>query len=328
MRVLSGDIGGTKTRVAELELGAHGVVTLREVTYDSSSYGSLEHIVKEFLGTQREPTDLAGFGVAGPVRQQRCETTNLPWVVDARAMERDLGLPRVTLTNDLEATAWGISALQPADLSILHPGDPDPKGNLSVVAAGTGLGEAGICRAQAEPRPFGSEGGHADFAPSNELEFALYQYLAQRHGHVSWERLVSGPGIGDIFSFLCHFKGIDIPQWVEPDLLAGDAGGAISKAADAGQCETCEKTMELFVRLYGREAGNHALKIMATGGVYLGGGIAPKILPRLQEPAFLEAFFSKGRMEPLMRNMPVQVILNDKAALYGAALAAAHSSDG
>jgi len=330
MRILSGDIGGTKTRIALADVVSGKIEIRREESYPSADYRSLESITAEFLGST--PDTLlpqgAGFGVAGPVRNNRCETTNLPWLIDGRAMERALNVPAVHLLNDLEATARGIGALSGSDLYELHPGNPDPAGNISVIAAGTGLGEAGMCRHGEGVRPFASEGGHTDFAPTDELEFGLQQFLSRQYGHVSWERVVSGIGIADIYRFLCHHLGADTPPWLREQLERGDAGAAISEAAQSSRCEICERTMDLFVQLYGREAGNHALKVMATGGVYLGGGIAPKILRRLRKPEFLAAFFAKGRMEPLMRNMPVRVILNDRAALYGSTLSAAAACSG
>ncbi len=325
MLVLSGDIGGTKTRIALIDMNGGHLEIRREETYLSVDYHSLESIVGEFLGWVDTQPQSTGFGVAGPVRSNRSETTNLPWVIDARAMAHELNLPNVHVINDLEATARGISVLSEPDLQELQPGNPDSSGNISIIAAGTGLGEAGMCRDSDGERPFASEGGHTDFAPSNEVEFALFQFLARQYGHVSWERVVSGMGIADIYRFLCYHKGASPPPWLRKELHSGDAAAAISRAADSGRCANCDKAMELFVNLYGREAGNHALKVMATGGVYLGGGIAPKILRHLQKPEFLTAFCSKGRMEALMRSMPVRVILNDRAALYGAALAAAQA---
>jgi glucokinase len=325
MQVLCGDIGGTKTRIALIDVSPSGIEVQREENFRSADYGSLQTIVHEFLAgiPAVETPKCGGFGIAGPVRNGRCETTNLPWLVDSRELEKSLELPEVHLTNDLEATAWGISALQASDFYELYSGDPDPSGNMSIIAAGTGLGEAGMCRVGDSLKPFSSEGGHSDFAPESELEFALLQFLSQRYGHVSWERVVSGMGIADIYRFLCDLEQLDPPLWLQETLSQGDAAAAISQAAENGRCSLCAKTMDLFVHLYGREAGNHALKLLATGGVYLGGGIAPKILTRLRQSAFLDAFFAKGRMEPLMRSMPVRVILNDRAALYGAALAAA-----
>jgi len=325
MQILSGDIGGTKTRIALIDVIAGNTDIQRQQTYPSADYGSLEEIVEAFLIDMEFTPQGAGFGVAGPVRERRSETTNLPWTIDAGDIEHSLGLPLVHVINDLEATARGIAALSKADMYELHPGAPDSAGNISVIAAGTGLGEAGMCRHGGTTRPFASEGGHTDFAPTTDLEFELHRFLSQKYGHVSWERVASGMGIEEIYHFLCDYRGTATPPWLRDEMEAGDTGAAISRAADAGRCPTCEETMKLFVQLYGREAGNHALKVMATGGVYLGGGIAPKILRRLQGPEFLSAFFAKGRMEPLMRSMPVRVILDDRAALYGAALSVAEA---
>jgi len=324
MLILSGDIGGTKTRIALIETAAGRVHIHGESTFISADFTELRDIIAYFMTAVATRPEAVGLGIAGPVHRQRSETTNLPWIIDALALEQALGLPQVHLLNDLEATAWGIRALDRADIFELNPGRPDPEGNLSVIAAGTGLGEAGICRHAGDLHPFASEGGHADFAPANELEFALLQFLAGRYGHVSWERVVSGMGIPDILEFLCQHRGSESPAILRQGLSNGGDRAALIAAADARECPLCAQAMDLFVHLYAREAGNHALKVMATGGVYLAGGIAPKILPRLREPGFLASFFDKGRMEPLMRAMPVRVILNDRAALYGAALATAY----
>jgi len=322
MQILAGDIGGTKTRIALIDASVGVIEIRREASYPSADYRSLESILVKFLEGQVPLLFGAGFGVAGPVRNNRCETTNLPWIIDAHTMAQELNLPNVRIINDLEATARGIAALSPADIHELHPGEPDPAGNISIIAAGTGLGEAGMCRHGDDMQPFASEGGHTDFAPVNELQYELHRHLSKEYGHVSWERVVSGPGIVNLYRFLCRHRGVKAPTWLQEELATGDAGAAISRAAQSGRCDVCGETMTLFVQLYGREAANHALKVMATGGVYLGGGIAPKILPILLRPEFLTAFFSKGRMEPVMRTMPVRVILNDRAALYGAALGA------
>ncbi len=321
MQVLCGDIGGTKTRMAISDITSGTVSVIHEALFDSSSHSSLEDIIHLFMDNRPVP-DTAAFALAGPVRAGRCHITNLPWLVDARALITSTGIRRVLLLNDLEATAWGIGTLGIQDFKVLNTGQADPLGNQSVIAAGTGLGQAGICFHQGRPQPFASEGGHTDYAPCEELEFALHTYLADRYGHVSWERLVSGMGLVDIFRFMCRHTGHGIPDWFEHEALQGDAGAAVSRQADAGHCAICEMSMQLFVRLYAREAGNHALKLMATGGVFLGGGIAPKILHRLVKPDFLEEFTNKGRMSHLMRKMPIKVILNDAAALRGAARAA------
>lgn len=320
MLVLCGDIGGTKTRIAICETDGVGVRIREHADFASGDYPALEIPVRQFLGSPGHASDCACFAIAGPVQRQRCETTNLPWVVDAATLSSALGISRIRLLNDLEATAWGITALDSGDLLTLHPGEADPQGNASVIAAGTGLGEAGLYWDGERHRPFASEGGHGDFAPSDDREFGLQQYLAQRFGHVSWERAVSGMGILNIHGFLSEFRGRAVPARLRSEMNASDPAAAIFRAAMAGTCPVCRETLELFVTLYGKEAGNQALKIMATGGVFLGGGIAPKILEFLRGPRFLDGFFSKGRMEPLMRRMPVRVILDDRAALLGAAL--------
>ncbi len=322
MQVLCGDIGGTKSRMAIADVNSGVVHLVHETQFESGSHSSLEDIILLFLDDRPVP-DNAAFGIAGPVRHGRCRITNLPWVVDAGKLAEGTGIRRVRLLNDLEATAWGIGTLPDRDFKVLNAGTAVPRGNQSVIAAGTGLGQAGIHFHRGRPQPFASEGGHTDFAPCDEQEFALHAYLSDRYGHVSWERLVSGMGLVDIFRFMCLHKGQDIPDWLEQEARQGDAGAAIARLADAGTCPVCEMSMQLFVRFYGREAGNHALKLMATGGVFLGGGIAPKIIHRLLKPAFLMAFFAKGRMSNLMREIPVKVIMNDAAALHGAARVAA-----
>ncbi len=322
MQVLCGDVGGTKTRMAIADVNSGVVSLVHEARFESSTHSSLEDIIYLFLDNRPVP-DNAAFGIAGPVKDGRCHITNLPWSVVSDKLVECTAIRRVQLLNDLEATAWGIGTLPDQDFQVLNAGSAAPRGNQSVIAAGTGLGQAGIHFHQGRPQPFASEGGHTDFAPCDAQEFALHAYLADRYGHVSWERLVSGMGLVDIFRFMCLYKGQDKPDWLEQEARQGDAGAAISRLADAGSCPICEMSMQLFVRLYGREAGNHALKLMATGGVFLGGGIAPKILHRLLKPAFLMAFFDKGRMSNLMRKMPVKVIMNDAAALCGAARVAA-----
>ena len=323
VRVLSGDIGGTKTALAILEVVEDGIEVLARATYPSRDFGSLEAVVRCFLAEEergaRFPCELAGFGVAGPVRGRRAETTNLPWTVDAGVLESAAGLGRVWLLNDLEANAWGIAALKPGDLCVLNEGAPQARGNRAIVSAGTGLGQAGLFWDGLRHRPFASEGGHADFAPHSDREIALLRFLRQRHGHVSWERVVSGMGLVNIFEFLCEYRHAPPPAWWSGAVARGDAAAAISREAGAG-CGLCREAMEMFVHCYGAEAGNHALKIMAAGGVYLGGGIAPRILDWLRAPSFLHAFCDKGRMAPLMRDMPVKVILNEHTALYGPAL--------
>ncbi|HHH44787.1 MAG TPA: glucokinase [Gammaproteobacteria bacterium] len=319
-RILAGDVGGTKTSLALVEVDGTQLDVLAQEQYPSTAYGSLLEVVRQFLADRDAACEYAGFGVAGPVRDGKCHTTNLPWQLDATELASGLGLRRAWLLNDLEANAWGIRALRDEDFHNLSDGAPNACGNASIIAAGTGLGQAGLFWDGARHHPFSSEGGHTDFAPGSELEISLLHYLQQRYDHVSWERVVSGMGLLNLHAFLTRHRKVAIPGWLDEEMRNGDSAAAITGAAQADRCPVCRETLELFVRLYGVEAGNQALKIMATGGVYIGGGIAPRILDSLKEGTFLSAFWSKGRMEPLMRSMPVRVILNPDTALYGAAV--------
>ena len=319
---LAGDIGGTKTRLAIIEVIGRQVRIEREANYPSRNYPIFEELLGDFLSDADIPRH-AAFGIAGPVQGRAVQTTNLPWHIDADALQQQFGLAHCTLLNDLEATAYGLPALGADDLLTLQAGAPDACGNAAVIAAGTGLGEAGLFWDGQRHHPFATEGGHASFSPSDELEIALLRYLEQWHRHVSWERVVSGMGLLSLHEFLRSYRHATAPQWLNEEMRSGDAAAAITDAALSGRDEICVETLDWFVRLYGAEAGNLALKVMSRGGLYLGGGIAPKILPLLQGATFLEAFLNKGRMRPLLEAMPVKVILNDRAALFGAALRAA-----
>ncbi|WP_456374615.1 glucokinase [Thiolapillus sp.] len=320
LQILAGDIGGTKTTLAFIEASSsQGMQVLCRSTWASREHDSLESILAVFLEKHALRPDAAAFGVAGPVLNGRCITTNLPWTIETAALRRILGIEQLWLINDLEANAWGIDALSDEDFHTLNPGRDNARGNRSIISAGTGLGEAGMYWDGNTHIPFASEGGHASFSPASDLEDALLRYLRSKHGHVSWELVVSGMGLANIHEFLLQHQGKNTQGWLQKSMEEGDVAAAISAAARSGRCELCSQAVELFVHLLGVEAGNHALKIMATGGVYLGGGIAPKILKELQKPAFLQGFFSKGSMETLMRDMPVRVILNPEAALLGAA---------
>jgi glucokinase len=231
----------------------------------------------------------------------------------------ELNLEKAMLINDLEANAWGIAALDSKDVVALNKVKSTAVGNQAIISAGTGLGEAGMYWDGAKHHIFASEGGHSDFAPRNELELELFRYLSGRYGHVSYERIVSGPGLVNVFHFLRDTGRGTEPQWLTHEMSRTDPAAAISRAALNGSCPLCEQALDLFVSVYAAEAGNLALKLMATGGVYLGGGIAPKMLPKLSGPLFMRAFLGKGRMQPLLESVPVMVITNDKAALMGAA---------
>lgn len=324
IRVLSGDIGGTKTRLAVVAVAGMQLCTEREQSYASRDYAEFDELLGDFLQGSDIPVR-AAFGIAGPVQGRVVHTTNLPWRIDADALQQQFGFGRCTLVNDLEATASGLAALGAEDLLILHPGAAHAGGNAAVIAAGTGLGEAGLFWDGRQYHPFATEGGHTSFSPGNDIEVALLRHLQQRHQHVSWERIVSGPGLISLHEFLLLHRRATAPDWLQHEMRQGDAAAALANAALSGRDELCAEALDWFVRLYGAESGNLALKVMSRGGLFLGGGIAPKILPRLQQGAFLDAFFNKGRMRPLLEAMPVKVILNDRAALYGSALLASRS---
>lgn len=321
--VLAGDIGGTKTRLAVFEVTGTALNTAAEAVYASRDYHSFAEIVRAFKTGHACDCDCACFGVAGPVRQGVCQTTNLPWRLVAADLADTLGFARLALLNDLEATGWGLRALDARDCSELVPGQADSVGNAAIIAAGTGLGEAGMYWDGSQHQPFATEGGHTDFSPGNDLESELLDYLSKRYAHVSWERVVSGPGLVNIHAFLRAHHGAATPPWLVESMQAGDPAAAISEAASTERDEICVRALDLFVHLYGVEAGNLALKMMTVGGMYIGGGIAPKIIDRLQGNGFMEGFLAKGRMRPLLEAMPVRVILNDRTALAGAAIFAA-----
>jgi glucokinase len=298
---IAGDIGGTHTRIALFDRGGTDPAALE--IYRSGEHDGLEAMLRAFLAAHPAEVSRAAFGVAGPVHDGYVQTTNLAWPVDAASVAGALGLERVGLVNDLVANAYGIAELGPDDLAVLNAGDPRAGGNAAVISAGTGLGEAGLYWDGHRHHVLASEGGHTDFAPTNDEEAALRAHLAATHPHVSYERVCSGMGLVAIHEFLGG-KGLD--------------GMAITRAAHGGDA-VCARALDMMVAIYGAEAGNLALKLLATGGVYVGGGIAPQILPRLRDGGFMRAFTAKGRFAELLRQVPVQVILNDRTALLGAA---------
>lgn len=320
MNVMVGDIGGTNARLAIVETGNHGLEILDERTYPSRDFPSLEDVLVEFL--EEVPVasvaHRACFGIAGPVWRNRCVATNLPWIVDGEHLARRLSLSEVHLLNDLEAGAWGLGQLTSDGIRTLEEGD-SVQGNRALLAPGTGLGEAALFWDGHRHHPYATEGGHADFGPGDELQIELWRYLSRRHGHVSWERVVSGPGLVSVFRFLLQRDGREEPAWLEEELRGGDPAAAITSRVHAGRCRDCEKTLELFFGLLGAEAGNLVLRTLATGGLYLAGGIVPKFLPELRGSRFLECFTAKGRFRPLLESIPVRVVVDDRLALWGAA---------
>jgi glucokinase len=318
MLILAGDIGGTTTRLAIFRVAATGLETVAQSNYASRAHGSLATIVQAFVSEQQHVPEQACFGIAGPVRDGRVLTPNLPWLVDGSELAELLGLERICLLNDLQANAYGIPLLAEEDFAILNPGQPDPTGTIAVISAGTGLGETTALWDGTAHRPLASEGGHADFAPRTELEAELLLYLRAEHGRVSCERVLSGPGLRNIYRFLRDSRRLPETPAVVAEMNQGDPSAAISRAALAGSCPLCGQSLDLFISLYGAEAGNLALRALATGGVYVGGGIAPKIIGRLQGPAFMHAFTAKGRLSPLLETIPVRIIRNERTALLGA----------
>ena len=320
MKLITGDIGGTNTRLAIYDLANGRFVDGAMQVYPSSDFPSLTAMLALFC--RQFPGAGAGcFAVAGPVRHGRSEVTNLPWVIDAAEIATAFGWHDVALLNDLEAIAWGIDGLAETDCHTLNAGKPDPEGNRAVIAAGTGLGEAGLCRSGGRWHPFASEGGHADFAPADAEQARLLAWLADKYGHVSWERVASGTGLVDLYEYCRERRQAPRPDWLAE---AADPGAAISAAALDGRDEACVEALDIFISCYGAEAGNLALKQMATGGVYLAGGIAPKLLDRLQQGDFMQAFTTKGRMGKLLQSMPVQIVTNGRISLLGAT---AYASD-
>ena len=321
--ILAGDVGGTNARLAFFDVMDGHLRLVSLSVFPSREYAGLDQIVSKFVAASNLHPDVACFGVAGPVRNGRIEASNLPWIVEAKRLADELSLEKTFLINDLEANAWGIAALSPEDVVSLNQVKGTPVGNQAVISAGTGLGEAGMYWDGARHHIFASEGGHTDFAPRDELEMDLFRYLSGRFGHVSYERVVSGPGLVNIFRFLRDSGRGTEPQWLTDEMSHSDPAAAISRAALSGNCALCEQALDLFVSVFAAEAGNLALKLMATGGVYLGGGIAPKMLSKLSGPLFMRAFLGKGRLQPLLEAIPVKVIINDKTALMGAARCAA-----
>ncbi|HET8608586.1 MAG TPA: glucokinase [Burkholderiales bacterium] len=321
--ILAGDIGGTSTRLALFNVDGGRVAMVNRQTYPSADYDSLAAVVRRFSEEHGHDVDHAAFGVAGPVRDGQAKATNLPWLVDSTRLVDELGVKAVGLINDLEANAYGVAALDADDFTVLNAGEHDASGNAAIIAAGTGLGEAGLYWDGKRHHPFASEGGHADFAPRNELEIELLHYLLRRHDRVSYERVLSGPGLHAIYEFLRDSGQGTESQRIADAMREDDPAAVISNAALAGECRLCADALDMFVAFYGAAAGNLALKMMARGGMYLGGGIAPKIIEKLKQPVFMETFISKGRMEELLRDIPVHVIMNDQTALIGAARYAA-----
>ncbi len=324
MAYLAGDIGGTKTHLALYKEERGKVICVKEEKFPSQKYPNLRLIVKEFLKETNEKIGKACFGIAGPVKKGKSQATNLPWLVESDVLSKDLHISKVSLINDLEANAYGLNLLQPEELYVLNRGDIDAEGNKALVSAGTGLGEAGIFFDGRKDHPFACEGGHADFAPRNDTEDALLRFLRKKLGHVSYERILSGPGLYNLYQFVVETKIEEEKEETLKEIAAGDSPRLISEKGLSGESRACRKALELFITIYGSEAGNVALKMLALGGVYIGGGIAPKLLSMIKRGDFLDSFKRKGRFSDLLGGIPVKVVLNDKTALLGAMYYAKH----
>ncbi|MDE3045281.1 MAG: glucokinase [Verrucomicrobiota bacterium] len=313
--ILVGDIGGTHTRLALFEVNAE-LHLLEEKKFHSRKYVGLEEIAKQFLGSHQVVK--ACFGVAGAVYQGRCHATNLPWVVDAAELSRHLHIPKVHLLNDLEANAYGVGVVKPSELCVIQEGRSQI-GNQALIAAGTGLGEAGIIWNGKAHLPFACEGGHCDFAPRNALEIELFLFLKKKFEHISYERVVSGPGLHSIYQFLVESGYEQASPEVTAKMKEQDPPAVISEYGRLAKDKACQRAVDCFLSLYGSEAGNLALKFLSVGGLFIGGGIAPHLCEKMKTSEFLSSFSAKGRFRPLLESIRITVILNDSAALLGAA---------
>jgi glucokinase len=316
--ILAGDVGGTKVHLALYDFIGGKLEYTRDKQYPAKEYSGLEEIVKGFLGTDK--VSAACFGVPGPVRDGRLRLTNLPWTLDSRELAAGLGIDHVFLINDLEANGYGVAELSPEQIYSLSDGDAGQIGNRALIAAGTGLGEGILAWNGHIHVPYPSEGGHVDYAPRNEDEIDLLRFLKQKYnGRISFERVVSGMGLTNIYEFLREVRGVEEPAWLAERIAEQDPNAVITELALAAKSEICEKALDMFVSAYGAESGNLALKVLSVGGLYVGGGIAPRILEKLKDGTFMKAFTDKGRLSQLLINMPVRIILESKAALLGAA---------
>ena len=323
MLILAGDVGGTKTLLALFDPGPP-LRPIHVARYPSASFASLEAMVEAFRREAPGPLAAAALGVAGPIVGTSAVLPNLPWSVDAARLADLLAVPALSIHNDVEASLWALELLGEDALVPLLPGAAVPVGNQAVISAGTGLGEGMLLRAGARPTAVASEAGHADFAPRTDLEIELFRWLRARFGRVSWERILSGPGLVSVHAFLSATGRGDEPRSVSAAIEEGsDAAAAISTAAIDGTSERCALALDLFAGAYGAEAGNLVLRAVATGGVFLGGGIARRVLPWLRREPFRRAFLEKGRLSPLVAAAPVKVITDERVALLGAARCAA-----
>lgn len=321
-QILAGDIGGTKTVLGIFETQGDQLKVLRQQTFASSDYPKFENLLTEFMAN-REPIEAVCLGIAGPIKQQKCITTNLPWVIDAKQIQELLHVDKVFLLNDLQAAAYGV--LQLNSFHELNPHSQPQTGHIAVIAPGTGLGQAILFFDGKQHHALPTEGGHCEFAPQNTLEDQLLVFLRKRFkGHVSLERILSGDGFGNLYDFLTSIDYAPSNPQLEQQMQNVDRNAVISQAGLDGSDEICIKALELFCRIYGAEAGNLALKTLPAGGVYITGGIAPKIRSALESGGFMEGFLDKGRMTHAIEKIPVRMVDNPDTPLLGAAHFAAN----
>ena len=323
--ILAGDVGGTKVHLALYNFAGGRLAAVRDHKFPATEYATLDEVVKAFLaqaGETKEEIVAACFGCPGPVRDGRLKLTNLPWTLDERDLQKSLGIEHIFLINDLVANGYGIPELAAESVFTLHKGDASSVGHRGLVSAGTGLGEALLIWDAKTQRhtPLPSEGGHCDFAPRTDREIELLDYLRRTlKGRVSFERVVSGIGIKNVYAFLRDDQKMEEPAWLRERMAVEDPNAVIGQCAEDGSSEICFETLQIFTSAFGAEAGNVALKVLAMGGIYLGGGIAPKILKTMRDGQFMKAFLDKGRLSPLLEALPVRIILDDTCALLGAA---------
>jgi glucokinase len=317
--ILAGDIGGTNARLAYFQPQNGHLNLVSERVFPSREHSELGEIVTQFMDDSKTRPEAACFGIAGPVRNGRVETSNLPWIIEQSRLAKQIHLPATLLINDLEATAWGIASLAAGDLISLNQISGPAVGNQAVIAPGTGLGEAGLFWDGSRHHVFACEGGHTDFGPQGDLQIELVRFLQTRFGHVSYERVLSGPGLVNVYEFLrdrgCGKESVEFAA----ALKKSDPAAVISRAALDETESLAQQALDLWIEVFGAEASNLALKLMATGGLFLTGGISPKILAKLTGPLFMKSFLAKGRLRSLIEAIPVQVVINEKAGLMGAA---------
>ncbi len=316
MLVLAADVGGTKTHFALYKVGKDSLELIREEKFASQKHSSFKNILELFQWNTPLP-DALSIAFAGPILNGHATATNLPWSIDLSELSKELKFKNIFLINDLQANAYGLAALQKEELHTLHEGDPSLKGNAAIIAPGTGLGEAGLFWDGKALHPYATEGGHTDFGPHDEIDDQLLDKLRSQFGHVSWERMVSGPGIWNIYEFLREQEGVDLPDWMEEKCKTIGNAAAVSHGATSGD-PICKKAMDLFFKYLAEEAANLSVSFNATGGLFIGGGVVPKNLHLLNKEIFMEHFYDKGRMHPMLRQVPIHIVLNDKTALLGA----------